>query len=59
MKMIKNNVGNAEKPQKPDDDLVITSTERLGPDPSVLSKGKIGDIKVLFLRNQCARDCGR
>ena len=45
MKMIKNNVGNAEKPQKLDDDLVITSTERLGPDPSVLPKEILGILR--------------
>lgn len=45
MKMIKKNMGNAEKPQKPDDDLVITSTERLGPDPSVLPKERSGILR--------------
>lgn len=45
MKMIKKNAANAEKPQKSDDDLVITSTERLGPDPSVLPKERSGILR--------------
>lgn len=44
-KMIKKNVGDAEKSQKLDDDLVITSTERLGPDPSVLPKERSGILR--------------
>lgn len=49
MKMIKKNVGDAGKQQKLDDDLVIASTERLGPDPSVLPKERSGILRSFSL----------